>query len=63
MTQKKITDKGQASSKFVDVKIIDQSREQYDNALASIRYYEVTDGRITSYDRDDEKLMKDNPDM
>lgn len=64
MTQKKITDKGQPNSKFEDVKIIDKSRSIYDDYVCSgVKYIEITDGRMTSYDYDDTKWMKDNPDM
>ena len=63
MTQKKITDKGEASSKFEDVKIIDQSRQLYDYVCNMFRYYEITDGRITSYNEGDIKEMKNSPDI
>ncbi|MGN0310270.1 MAG: hypothetical protein ACI4C3_06775, partial [Bacteroides sp.] len=71
MTQKKITDKGQASSKFENVKIVDQEVDQelgprpdiYQWIWEELKYYELTDGRISSYDEDDMKSMNQNPDI
>ncbi|MGN0067494.1 MAG: hypothetical protein ACI38V_07800 [Bacteroides sp.] len=71
MTQKKITDKGQASSKFEDVKIVNHELKQewgptldvYKTMWEHLEYYELIDGRITSYDEDDKKSMSQNPDI
>ena len=68
MTQKKITDKGQASSKFEDVKIVNQDCVPDHNLYTWMWYYltylELSDGRITTYDSDnDMKTMRTNPDI
>ena len=68
MTQKKITDKGQASSKFEDVNIVDQncvtSPNLYRWMWAFLEYFELSDGRTTTYDHDDGMTsMSSSPDI
>ena len=68
MTQKKITDKGQPYKNFEDSYIISATstssgKTLYQRIYEGIEYFEITDGRKTSYASDDAKKLDDSPDI
>ena len=69
MTQKKITDKGQPYKNFEDSKFIinatltSSGKTLYQRIYEGIEYFEITDGRKTSYASDDAKKLDDSPDI
>lgn len=72
MAQKKITDKGQAYKNFDETSpgtvILDASqklgsRTFYQRIYEGVQYYEITDGKKTSYASDEPKELEESPDI
>ena len=73
MAQKKITDKGQAYKNFDETSpgtvVLDAlqqivgSRTFYQRIYEGVQYYEITDGKKTSYASDEPKELEESPDI
>ena len=72
MAQKKITDKGQAYKNFDQTlpgtAVVDSSqklgsRTFYQRIYEGVQYYEITDGKKTSYASDEPKELEESPEI